>query len=82
MDYCLIKDGVVINVIVSDDSFAQTYSAANGITAVARGNKAAGIGCKYHDNTFWADVPDLDADGNPLSTTHEAEVPTITNPPV
>jgi hypothetical protein len=81
MDYCLIRDGAVFNVIVADAEFVQYYSTNNNCTAVERGNLPVGIGCKYHDAKFWRDVPDLDGNGQPLGTTHEEEVLPVENPP-
>lgn len=74
MDYCLIKDGVVVNIIVADEVFAQSYAASNSMTFVARGELPVAIGNKYHDDKFWRDVFDMDAEGNTLETTHEEEV--------
>ena len=73
-EYCMVKDGVVQNVIVADETFVLSYAPGNGFEAIQRPSMAVGIGHKYHDGKFWRDAPDLDEAGNPTGTTHEEEI--------
>jgi len=73
-EYCLIKNGVVQNVIVAGADFAVDYADENGFEAVQRPSMAVGIDHKYHDGKFWQDVVELDESGNHTGTTHEEEI--------
>jgi hypothetical protein len=86
-EFCLIKNGVVESVIVSNESFATTYAADNGFIAVKRPFTTVGIGQTYHDSKFYRTVNDICpggmihtgqtapcTGGEPLSTTHEEEI--------
>ena len=73
-EYCIMKDGVVENVIVSAEGYATAYATASESTAVQRPHMGVGIGHKFHDNKWWAMVNDVDEGGNPLETMHEQEI--------
>jgi len=73
-EYCLIKDGIVENIIVADEAFATDYALEKGFEAVQKPFMTVQIGHKYRDGKFWHDVPDLDEAGNPTGTTHEEEI--------
>ena len=83
-EYCLLQNGIVINVIVSTLEFAEQYATSRGYTVIQRPSTWVGIGHAYHDGKFWYQKADQCvggmihegetepcAGGEWLSTSHE-----------
>jgi hypothetical protein len=73
-EYCLIRDGVVADAIVSDEAFAVEYAGTNGFVVIQRPSMSVGVGHKYHDAKFFRDVPVYDQNGVPTGVTNEEEI--------
>ena len=58
-EYCLIRDGIVKNVIYADEAFATQYATRTGYTCVRRPVESVGVGHLYHDGKFWRIANDL-----------------------
>ena len=74
MEFAIIKNGTVVNVLVASQDFIEKWFPASGNDSVVlRHGSQGNIGQKYHDDKFYRvvedrepSIPMKDSNGNPV----------------